>query len=87
MTRPSKAWKPSAYRQCTATGTEIRTASRPDQRWTGLTQAPRSGIRPYTPSAVTICTIARPMATLASAALAAAPLENPAMLTAWPVGV
>ena len=32
--RTSKFWKPTAYRQCTATGTTSRNASRPSQRCT-----------------------------------------------------
>ena len=81
-TRASNVWNPSAYRQCTATGTVKATAIRPDQRWSGATQLPLNGIRPKSPSPVTSCTHPKTKATVVSADLAARPLEKPARLIA-----
>jgi hypothetical protein len=81
-TRLSEDWNPSAYRQCTATGTLTSTASRPDHTCTGPIHdgAPMPGIRPYMVSADRSWSKASTTTTVASHALTAIGLENPATL-------
>ena len=86
-TRVLKVWKPSAYRQCTATGTASRNAIRPDHRCS----PPIHGgawtlILPYITRAEITWMMAAMNAPVASQALADCGPEKPARLTAIPVG-
>src|SRR4051794_744801 len=74
-TRGDPSWKPSAYRQCTATGTVSSTATRPDQRCNAATQP--APVR-YRATADSSWTSTSANAAVASQVFAAGPLEKPA---------
>ena len=86
--RGSENRRPSAYRQCTATGTVHRNAARPDHRCRLPVQdgACTLGSRPYIASAEQSCTSASVAATVVSQTLTVSGLEKPARLTPIPVG-
>ena len=87
-TRVSKLSKPSAYRQCTATGTVAMNAIRPDHRCRPPIQDGALIHRtfPYITSDEPTCTTANSTATEASQAFTVPGLENPTTSTATPVG-
>src|SRR6266496_4295387 len=88
-TRVLYCWKPSAYRQWTATGTVSRNAIRPDHLCSPPIHggAVTRGTFPYITRAEPSWTSASTAAPVASQDFTEPGLENPAMLTAMPVGL